>query len=680
VKLSLPRDWSVLVAFALLVIPPTAAAQQRFTLELSRRLVRLSSPAPAPDGRTVALVVAHQNFAEDQVESELWAVDVSTRSSRPLTHERRRVGQPHWSPDGKTLAFTAPDTAGHDQIWLMPMNGGDARQLTASATGVAHYSWRPDGGAIAFAAADEDPGLKGDAKHLSAFEAGDQDLFLRRPIRPQHIWLISTAGGPAERLTGGSWSLEFALPPSSPPSGLSWSPDGREIAFARVPAAESGKLDSVSIWLLGMSDRSIRPLGGARRFQNNPRFSPDGRSLSYWYPRDGRGDIGWVNEVYVEPRGGGVARSLTRGIDRNLFSSDWVGGGKAMLVAGNDRTTVGVWVQPLDGPAKRLDLGDLVVTGAYGYELEPAPTGQMFFVASSARRPAELYVVDTPSAKPRRLTEFNAWADSVAFGPMERVTWTGHDGAAEDGVLVRPADFSTSRTYPLVLVIHGGPNSASKQSFSTLAQLMAAEGWLVFMPNYRGSDNLGNAYYSAIVGDWGEGPGRDVMAGIAELRKQPWVDRSRTAVSGWSYGGYMTTWLLGKYPDEWRAGMAGAPVTSLQDEYNFSDGNVGWRYLFNGSPWREEYARKYAEQSPITYATRIKAPTLVMTNLEDFRVPPTQAFALHRALKDNQVETGLVVFAGRTHYPVAPVDGEEVLRRWLGWIKQHIGERRPAVP
>jgi dipeptidyl aminopeptidase/acylaminoacyl peptidase len=209
---------------------------------------------------------------------------------------------------------------------------------------------------------------------------------------------------------------------------------------------------------------------------------------------------------------------------------------------------------------------------------------------------------------------------------------------------------------------------------------MAAEGWLVFMPNYRGSDNLGNAYYSAIVGDWGEGPGRDVMAGVAKLRKQPWVDRSRTAVSGWSYGGYMTTWLLGKYPDEWRAGMAGAPVTSLQDEYNFSDGNVGWRYLFNGSPWREEYARKYIEQSPITYATRIKAPTLVMTNLEDFRVPPTQAFTLHRALKDNQVETGLVVFSGRTHYPVAPVDGEEVLRRWLDWIKQHIGERQPAVP
>jgi dipeptidyl aminopeptidase/acylaminoacyl peptidase len=445
----------------------------------------------------------------------------------------------------------------------MPMSGGDARQLTASPTGVSHYSWRPDGGAIAFAALDVVPKREGEASHLTAFEVGHQDLFLRTRTQPLHIWLVKTDGSPAARLTSGSWSLEFALPPGSPPSQLSWSPDGREIAFARVPAAESGKLDSVSVWLLDVGSRQVRPLGGARRFQNNPQFSPDGRSLSYWYPRDGRGDIGWVNEVYLEPSAGGPGRSLTRAIDRNLFTSEWMPDGKAILVAGNDRTSVGAWIQPLDGRAKPLDLGDLVVAGAYGYELTVAPTGRIYLVATTVGRPPELYVIDSPTAKPRRLTNFNAWSDSVRFAPMERVTWTGHDGAAEDGVLVRPPDFSAASAYPLVLNIHGGPNSASKLSFNALAQLMAAEGWLVFMPNYRGSDNLGNAYYSAIVGDWGEGPGRDVMAGIAELRKQPWVDRARTAVSGWSYGGYMTTWLLGNYPDEWRAGMAGAPVTSL---------------------------------------------------------------------------------------------------------------------
>jgi len=614
------------------------------------------------------------------MDSELYAVDLASGAVRQLTYQRHDVSEPLWSPDGRTLAFLAPDTADYKQVWLMPMSGGDARQLTMSPTSVSHYSWRPDGKAIAFASPDEAPKRKGEASHLSALEVGDQDLFLREPTQPLHIWLVQIAGGRAERLTRGTWSVEFALPPSSPPSRLSWSPDGRAIAFARVPTAQSGRLDSVSVWLLDVGSREVQPLGNVRQFQNNPRFSPDGRSLSYWYPREGRGDIGWVNEVHLEPRGGGPARSLTRAIDRNLFTSQWMPNGKAMLVAGNDHASVGVWVQPIEGRARPLQLGDLVVSGAYGYELSVAPTGQIYFVATAANRPAELYVLQSASTRPRRLTHFNAWADSVQFGTMERITWIGEDSLAEDGVLVRPPDFSPSRSYPLVLNIHGGPTSASKRNFNPLAQLMAAEGWLVFMPNFRGSDNLGNAYQAAIVGDWGEGPGRDVMAGVAELRKRPWVDAARTAVSGWSYGGYMTAWLLGHYPDEWRVGMAGAPVTSLADQYNFSDGNIGYRYLFKGSPWRAEFKQKFVEQSPITYATRIKAPTLIMTNREDFRVPPTQAYALRRALKDNGVETELLTFAGRTHSPRNPVDQQELMRRWVDWIKQHMEEPPAGVP
>jgi len=665
---------------AALLLAPGAPAQQRFTLDLTRRIIRLSSPVGAPDGRTAAFVVTRPDFTNDRMDSELHTVDLASGAVRQLTYQRHDVSQPVWSPDGRMLAFLAPDTADHKQVWLMPMNGGDARQLTTSPTGVAHYGWRPDGRAIAFAALDEAPKRKGEASHLSALTVGDQDLFLGETTQPLHIWLVTIAGGPAVRLTSGTWSLEFALPPSSPPSKLSWSPDGRTIAFARVPTAQSGRLDSVSVWLLDVATRKVRPLSDVRQFQNNPRFSPDGGSLSYWYPREGRGDIGWVNEVYLEPRDGGPARSLTRVIDRNLFTSEWMPDGKAMVVAGNDGTSVGVWVQPLKGRARPLELGDLVVSGSYGYELSIAPAGQIYFVATTANRPAELYVLQSASAKPRRLTHFNAWADSVQFGTMERITWTGEDSLAGDGVLVRPPDFSPSRSYPLVLNIHGGPTSASKRNFNPLAQLMAAEGWLVFMPNFRGSDNLGNAYQAAIVGDWGEGPGRDVMAGVAGLRKRPWVDGARAAVSGWSYGGYMTAWLLGHYPDAWRAGMAGAPVTSLEDQYNLSDGNIGYRYLFKGSPWRAEFKQKFVEQSPITYATRIKAPTLIMTNREDFRVPPTQAYSLRRALKDNGVETALLTFAGRTHSPRNPVDQQELMRLWVDWIKRHMEEPRALVP
>jgi len=350
-------------------------------------------------------------------------------------------------------------------------------------------------------------------------------------------------------------------------------------------------------------------------------------------------------------------------------------GGKEILVAANDRTSVGVWIQPVEdkaAPARALDLDGLVLSGSYGYDLTVSKTGVIAFVATRADQPAEVYVMSSEKAKPRRLTQFNEWSRSRRLAPMERVTWKSADGFEEDGVIALPANLS--QPHPLVLLIHGGPTSASKTSFGTLPQLMAAEGWVVFSPNYRGSDNLGNAYNLAIMNDAGEGPGRDVMAGVAELRKRPYVDGSRTAVSGWSYGGFMTTWLLGKYPGEWKAGVAGAPVTNWNDQYNLSDNNVQCGYLFGGSPWKGEFAQQYRAQSPITYATSIRAPTLVMANLEDFRVPPVQSFELFHALKDNGVETDFVAFPGRTHASFDPVNARERTKLWLDWIRCHLAE------
>ncbi len=165
----------------------------------------------------------------------------------------------------------------------------------------------------------------------------------------------------------------------------------------------------------------------------------------------------------------------------------------------------------------------------------------------------------------------------------------------------------------------------------------------------------------------------DVMAGVAEVKKRAYVDASRTFVTGWSYGGFMTTWLLGKYPNEWKAGVAGAAVTDWRDMYDFADGNIGIRHQFGGSPWKREHADAYRAQSPITYATNIVAPTLVLTNLEDYRVPPTQSFALYHALKDNGVETEFIGFQGRTHSSSDPVNARERTKLWMGWIEAHLG-------
>ena len=562
------RPLLALAALALLVSSaPALGAGSRYTLEVARQMVGVSSARVSPDGRSIAFLVTKPDFEKDQNVTELWLADATAGDPHPLTFDRRSVGSPQWSPDGRTLAFIAPDTEEHPQVWLLALRGGEARRLTKAPNGVEHYSWKPDGSAIAFATADTLPKRQGEAKFVGTFKVGDQDLFLRKEIAPQHIW-IQPLDGEAKRLTSGTWSLEFSLPPGSAPSHLAWSPDGRQIAFARVPAPMSGRLDSVSVCVVDVGSGAIRSLTGATRFQNNPVWSPDGRSIAYWYPRDGRGDVNWVNEVYVSPAAGGAGKSTTRALDRMVFNGQWLADSRTLLVAANDKTGVGVWLQPVDGAAKRLDLGALVVNGAFGYDVDAGKSGRMAFVATTADRPAELYVLDGPTAKPRRLTDFNAWAKDVKFGRAERVTWKTHDGMEADGVVVYPADFDASKRYPLVLNIHGGPTSASKTNFSTLPQLMAAEDWVVFMPNYRGSDNLGNAYMAAIQGDWGAGPGRDVMAGIAELRKRPYIEARRTAVTGWSYGGYMTSWLIGNYPDEWTVAMAGAPVTSWEDQYN----------------------------------------------------------------------------------------------------------------
>jgi dipeptidyl aminopeptidase/acylaminoacyl peptidase len=655
---------------------PLAAQQQRFSLDQLRRIVGVSGVQLSPDGRTAVVTVSRPNYETDKFESALHAVDVATGVSRQLTFDRKSVGSARFSPDGRTLAFLAPDSAEHMQIWILPMNGGEARRLTSHRTGVEHFSWRPDGKAIAFAASDSAAKREGEgAKHLTTFTVGDQDLFLRQVIQPQHIWLVDTGDRSTRRLTSGTWSLEFVLPPGSSPSELSWSKDGKTIAFAQVPAPQSGKLDSVHVRLLDVATGATRPLTSARRFENNPVFSPDGSTIAYWQPRDGRGDLGWVNEVYVAPAtGGGAPRSVTRALDRNLFGAQWMPGGRSLLVVGNDAAGVGAWIQPIDGAARRLDTGELVINGAFGYDIAVADSsGTIAFTATTPDRPSELYVMETPTSKPRKLTDFNAWSRDVAWGKLERVTWKA-DSFVADGVVGYPPGFSAERKYPLVLLVHGGPTSSSKVSFSSLAQLMAAEGWIVFQPNYRGSDNLGNAYQAAIVGDAGAGPGRDVMAGVAMLQGHPYVDKARTAVTGWSYGGFMTSWLIGNYPNEWRAAMAGAPVTSWEDMYNFADGSVTIRHIFGGSPWTEGRMKAYRDQSPITYATRIRTPTLVMSNMEDFRVPPTQAFALYRAMKDNGVETEFVGFTGRTHASADPVNSRERARLWVDWVKRHLGD------
>ncbi len=652
----------------LFLVISTSAWAERIGIQHLGKVVGVSSPEMAPDGRSVVIVVSRVNYAENRHEPQLVLVDVATGVQRVLT-DRRGLSSPRFSASGARLGFLA-SVDGKPQVFVLPMGGGESTQITKSPTGVQQFAWSPDEKEIAFVAADE-PALKtGEERFNDSFEVENDDFLVTAPPQPSHLWVTKSEGGPARRLTSGAWSLPVTKPPGSPSSPIVWSPDGKQIAIAKVISAHSGDSAQRTLQLVDVATGAMRSVTNRTRGEGYPTFSPDGKQIAYWCPRDDQPKFG--NDIHVIPTAGGEIVNVTRGIDRNMARSIWLDD-KTLLVGANHDTTTGLWVQPVSGAARRIELGKVVPASSFWVDMSVSRTGAIAFAGSEPQHASEIYFLASSQAAPKRLTDFNKETAALELGRTETIEWDGPDGFRNDGVVTYPPDFSAGRKYPLVLYVHGGPRSASKQAFSARAQIFAAQGWVIFEPNYRGSDNRGNAFQSAIWNDAGAGPGRDVMSGVELLKKRGFVDESRMAVSGWSYGGYMTTWLLGHYPTVWKAAVAGASVTDWIDQYNLNDGNVRVGNSFGGSPWKDGRDAAFREQSPITNASKIKAPTLVMSNTGDFRVTVTQSYKLYHALKDNGIVTKFIAYPIYGHNAADPVRQRDVTRRWILWLSEHLG-------
>jgi dipeptidyl aminopeptidase/acylaminoacyl peptidase len=586
-------------------------------------------------------------------------VDVEKGAQSKLVSNRLGLTSPRWAPDGQRLAFLATAGTGSDahlQVFVMPARGGEARSITTAPRGVQQFAWSPDGTTIAYAAADEPEKKTGPERFNDSFEILNDDYLITATPTSTHIWLVPSTGGDARRLTSGTWSLPISHPPGPPASAITWSLDGTSIAFARQASPHGGG-GGDGIQLVSVSDGAIKPFNNLRG--TFPLFAPAGGLVAFM----------GGNSVSVAPVSGGTTRNLTQAIDRGMARALWMPDGKALLVGANDTVRVSLWLQPLQGAARKLDLGDLSPNSSYFVDMNVGKDGAIAFVATTPTRPAELYYMPSVDGAVKRMTDVNAETAALPLGKTDVIEWTSNK-FTENGLLTYPPDFNSAQKYPLVLLIHGGPRAASLLLFSAQAQLMAAHGWLVFQPNYRGSDNLGNAYAGAIRNDAGDGPGRDVMTGLDVIKQRGIVDDSRMAVSGWSYGGYMTVWMLGHYPI-WKAGVAGAAVTDLLDQYNLSDSSGGRGG--NGSPWvNPDAMERMRAQSPITYASKIKAPTLIMSDTGDYRVTITQSFKLYHALKDAGVTTTFIAYPIPGHNPSDPVRQRDVQRRWLGWLETYL--------
>ena len=645
-----------------LVLPvlgvPHRGESQTFTLEHYAKVARVTDVRVAPQGDRVVMVVAWPNYESNAWESEVVQVDLQSRTQRTLT-QRKTAASPRWSPSGDRIAFLS-QVEGKAQLFVMPVPGGDARQVTLSPTGVGTFAWKPDGSSFAFTAAAAPEARE---RFDDAFEVNANDYLTLASPRQVHLWTVSADGGVAKVLARGEWSVPGLF------STLAWSADGRTITFTKQDGAGTRDWEKRALAVADVASGAVTTIRGIEsRHCGAGWYSPDGGHLLLSCPVDGH--VKNQSELLVLPATGGEARRLTASLDRNFARGVWSADSRVIVANAPDGTASGLWEIPLAGTPRRRDVGRIGVG-----ELDVAKDGSVVFIGTEARRPPELYLLRPGSSAPDRLTDLHIAVASLSLGSVEAMHWKSDDGLPLSGILTLPPGFDPARRYPLLLNIHGGPWGSSRETFSARSQLLAGKGFIVFEPNYRGSDNHGNALYSAVYRDHGAGPGRDVMAGLALLKKRAYVDTTRIGVSGWSYGGYMTTWLMGHYGG-WKAAMAGAAVIDLVDDYNLNDLSLFIRAYGETLTFPADLALM-KEQSPMTYVDNMKTPLLLLSNTGDVRVPVTQSYKLFNALRERGQEVRMKLWPVPGHFPADPYRARDIDREWAEYFVQRLGQVTP---
>lgn len=624
-------------------------------------IIQLSDAEIAPDGFSAVFLHSRTILDENRNENQLMFIDLLTKNIRPLIMSRPGLAAPKWSPKGDQVAFLA-NVQGVRQVFILPMGGGESRQVSFSETAVKTYAWAPGADRIAYIAEgkpkEPETGLE---RFNDAFEIGSDHFLTKNTPANSHVWIVDLNTGQAKQWTPDSLRVATGLRTST----LSWSPDGKWLAMVGFDSSHPGDSDLSRIYLLHTTTGEIKPASELQTMQGDPQFSPLGNVLTFSYPRDG--NPANVTEQYQVTLRFGDVGNQTVTLDKDITAWYWLTDGRALALAPEGLKS-SLWLKEAAHSFQRVELGEV----SHVSHLSVGERGAMVFIGAEENRPTELYYKPSLASEVVRLTRYNQHIADKKQGKREPFSWSSSNGLTPDGVITYPPDFDATKRYPLVVYLHGGPTAYSDLSFNLPAQLLAAKGWVVLQPNYRGSNNLGNVFQSAIAGDAAEGPGQDVMAGILALRQLGFIDPNKMAVCGWSYGGWMTAWMIGRYPDTWAAAVAGAAPVDLTDMYSLSDLNRMRRHAITDSPYKGNNLQAAYEQSPIIHFPKLRTPTLLLSKTDDSRVAITGSYKLYHALRDNGVATQFIAYPGPGHFPSDPVRTQDVWRRWLEWLERYL--------
>lgn len=667
----------LLFAFTSLVV---AQDTRRFTIQELLKVRRVGDPQVSPDGKHVAFTIGDVNFDANRVVTQVYVMPLATGAEiKRLTSGDSSASGPRWSPDGKKIAYV---TGG--QIWVMDDDGEDKEQVTKISTGASGPVWSPDGKWIAFTSEvypdckNEDCNReKEEAAGKSKVKAHITDRLLYRhwvewrDVKRTHVFIISSKGGEPRDLTPG----DFDAPPYAVAGDIdySFSPDSRELAYLRNPdkvEAISTNSDVYTVPTAGGAAKNITARN--RGYEDGPVYTKDGQRILYRSQATAGFEADrWRLMSYN--RTTGVSSELLKGFDLNV--EDFVvspDGGTIYFLAGERGLHTIYKVSSTGGAAQRI------VNNVFATNLQVTADGRtLVFANSSLASPPEILSASQDGTGLQQLTRINAEQISRAgLQEAEEMEWTGALGQKIHGFLLKPRNFAPNRKYPLAVLIHGGPQSAWNNSWSYRwnPQIFTDAGYVVFMPNPRGSLGYGQKFVSEISADWGGKVFVDLKNGIAEvLRRNSYVDRNRIGGAGASYGGYMIDWILGHNNDprfKFKALVSHAGVYNLTSMYGATEELWFVEWEFKGTPWSNP--AMYQRWSPHMFAQNFNTPTLVTAGELDYRVPYGESLQLFTALQRRGVESKLLIFPDEGHWILKPQNSELWYRTVLDWFDKYL--------
>jgi dipeptidyl aminopeptidase/acylaminoacyl peptidase len=599
----------------------------------------------SPDGRRVAFVATKMDRESDRYRSAIWVVDTAGGAPRQFTAGAKRDGSPRWSPDGTQLAFVSVrEDEKPGQLYVMPADGGESRALTALPLGAGTAAWSPDGQRIAFSA--------------KTGEAPDPDSKKAKPYRRitslkyringegftydhrKHLFVVPADGSAAPvQITEGDWD-------DSQPA---WSPDGARVAFVSARHDEREFDSNSDIFVVGAGGGATKLLTNTQGACSYPSWAPDGNAIAHvhhpTWPSNGTlrvveldGGCELIDPAFDRETGLGAATSAP--------TLTWLPGG-GVLSAAQDRGATGLIVAKESSATRQVAPGARNVT----WHSVSADGTRAAITANSLTRPSEVSVVDLATGEERQLTTMNAaWLEEVAPQPAERIAVATADGVEVDCWYMRPAGFEEGSQYPVILNVHGGPFGQYGETFFDEFQVYTGAGYGVVFCNPRGSSGQDTPFSRALVGDMGGPDYRDVMAAFeAALAQMPWADRSRLAVMGGSYGGFMTTWIIG-HDRRFKAAISERAVNDWYSMQGASDigGTFNRQYLGEGATIQDDL-ELLLRQSPLTYAKHIETPVLILHSESDLRCPISQGEQLFVVLKQRRKDVEFVRFPDEDH-------------------------------